>query len=145
MRDLKHELERLKELNEYHAQFEKEVNSMLEQIETEIDNIEDGILSLREAAKKAQDIEAYGCFMVDCGWSASCPECRVFKGLTSLGRNTYGVSDRRIVADKVLLNVVTGETSIFKDNKEMVFRGYVNNQRQLNLNVFQTLHKNRKW
>lgn len=99
----------------------------------------------RQKQWEEKDIEAYGFYMIDTGWSQTYPECKVFKGLTSLGREVYNVSKNRLVADKVIYNVFTGDTSIYKDNKELVFKGITANQRELNLAVFQTLHKNRKW
>jgi hypothetical protein len=100
---------------------------------------------IRENAWQEFDLAAYGCFMIDCGWSLECPNCRVFKGLTSAGRTKYNVSSNRVVADKVLVNVLNGKTAIFMDNKEQVFKGYIEDQRQLNRAVYQTLHKGREW
>jgi len=138
-------LARIEFLEEYKEGLIQETNDTVNKVNSEITYYRNQFNEERTALKVEQDIEAYGCYMIDCGWSLACPECRVFKGLTSLGRSVYGVHPNRVVADKLLLNVVTGETRIFKDNKDLVFRGIVKNQKQLNLNVFQTLHNQTEW
>jgi len=127
----------------------EEIRDAIHQTNLDIKNLEKEKVRredlIRENAWESLDIEGYGAYLIDCGWSADCPNCRVFKGLTDLGRRKYNVSPSRVVGDKVLINVLNGKTAIFKDNKETVFKGYIENQRQLNRAVYQTLHKNRKW